>query len=149
MMRYLAIDPGVKACGLAWRGRDKAIYAFSDGDGAFSFIRGIKGGTNACNPTHAVIEQTNGYAGSLKAAFALAEVRGRLIEACKQAGLEVVRVNVSTWQADMLGKTRKGRTKEASIESARSLGMDTDDHNVADAVNILVYSELNKLGEPE
>lgn len=146
--RYLAIDPAVKACGLAWRtGRNKPIlvdtWSVNQIHNALSAIKHdlLK------VPTHAVIEQANGY-GNIKAAFALAEARGRIIEACERAGLTVIRVHVATWQSAMLRKSsKKGDSKERSIESAKSLGVVTDDHNIADAVNMLVYAELNRLGE--
>jgi hypothetical protein len=148
-MRYLAIDPGVKECGMAWRsGTGNSIItvcAHVESDEMPAAI--CEAALNGAK--FAVIEQANGFGPNVKAAFALCEARGRIIEACLRGhplrGL--IRLNVSTWQSAMLGKKReKGDTKKRSIESARSLGVDTDDHNIADAVNILRYAELNQLG---
>lgn len=146
--RYLAIDPGVKACGLAWRtGRYMPILVNNcNVRGLYETLSDIKHDLLKV-PTHAVIEQANGY-GNIKAAFALAEARGCIIEACERAGMTIIRVHVATWQSAMLAKSsKKGDSKERSIQSAKSIGVDTDDHNVADAVNMLVYAELNRLGE--
>ena len=150
-MKYLAIDPGVKAVGLAWRTADWGgvrpilVNCYQIGS---TELREVLLHAHRSGCTHAVIEQPIGY-GSVRAAFKLCEARGRLVEACERTGLIVVGLHVSTWQAAMLGKDRKGRTKELSIMSAKSLGVDTDDDNEADAVNILVYAELNELGEED
>lgn len=148
MRRFLAIDPGVKACGMAWRYDEKEI--FTDTCRADSFRFFYRNSALRKSWEFAVLEIANGYGPNIKAAFALAEARGRIIEACESAGLTVIRVNVATWQSAVLAKQKvKGDSKKRSLEAARSVGVETDDHNIADAVNILIYSELNELGAEE
>ena len=150
-MSYLAIDPGVKAVGLALRldGRPNGLIGTAHHPiGSFDLRDSILR-AHHIGCTHAVIEQANGFGQNVKAAFGLCEARGRLIEACERTGLVVIRLHVATWQAGMLGKDRKGRTKELSIMSAKSLGVEIDNDNEADAVNMLVYAELNDLAELE
>lgn len=67
---------------------------------------------------------------------------------CEQLGYKVEIVNPMTWKHAMLpvnGYLPKGRKeqKALSILSAKGLGVDTTDHNIADAVCLAEYGNLN------
>jgi hypothetical protein len=95
------------------------------------------------------------YAGpNRKTSLRLAGLGGEIRAWCINSGLDFVMVDAKTWQSAMLGDYEKGKHKEASIAAAKGLGADVtrytlrglavDDDNMADAVNLAEYGQLQE-----
>ena len=86
----------------------------------------------------------DGYVRFPKQAIGLAEARRRLEDAALRQGLTVHRLPITTWQAAMLGKGRKGKCKELSCKVASDLvKREITDDNAADAINMWFFIEMN------
>ena len=165
---YCAIDPSVHATAVVWKTTlgnlwEGCCCPIADWlDIKYHLEIAKKQGV-----TVAVIERSMNFGPSARTQDQLAEARGRVVQMCRELGLEVVYIVPATWQGPMLGKlprggkTSKERTanrkarKAASIRVARDLGADDallgmegqEDDNVADAVCIAAYAALNELRE--
>lgn len=174
----IGIDPSLRATGLAWRNLERCHYCrglliSSHGSNVPEICpvcEGVSGKyewiTHVCPGDHSLISTAlhkaacngvniayieDGYMGpNAKVAKQLDQLRGRIQERCKNAGLTYVMINPKTWQALMLGEARgRKELKAMSIEVAQDLGADVTGPNgkpsddIADAVCLAEYGHLN------
>ena len=148
-MRHIAIDPSMLGAK-----KPKPCYAF---DGTFVrkiFIDQIGDvNTQMCLSMCASIDTViieGGFTRFYKQADGLAHARRRLCDAALREGMRVFFLPVTTWQAGMLGKKRKGICKERSCMVASDIMTELNgtpttitDDNEADAICIWEYSRRN------
>ncbi len=146
MSRWVGIDPSATATGMAiLQGPNGCEYMSSpienwiDMQEHLSFWYQYQYYT----ATHLMIEGQ--FVGpNPKNALLLATIKGRIVQMAVELGYEIQEVGPKTWQKKILGVPGNAKTAErkaASIAHVKTLGVDTDDDNIADAICIAQYAE--------
>lgn len=144
----IGIDPSLRATGLAWRNR-VGEWKTHVCPGDHSLVQATLYKAHAHGVSIAYIE--DGFMGpNAKVAKQLDQLRGRIQERCKLAGMKYVMVPPREWQAAMLGKVKlRPELKAMSIKVAHDLGADVTgptgkpSDDISDAVCLAEYGGLN------
>lgn len=142
MSRWVGIDPSATATGMAanigvWNHYKYPIEKWS-------FIQSnLRIWKRHWDATHLMIEgQFVGL--NPRNALLLATIKGRIVQMAVELGYEVQEVEPKKWQKEILGVPGNAKTAErkaASIAYVKTLGVDTEDDNIADAICIALYAE--------